>query len=322
MKFSVILSNVGNCSDRYMAEGYSPKFSLEQLFDRLVAIDGVSGVELVGTWHVTDENMETLSRRTQEAGLSVVAIIPDHFGTPIWGRGAFTSPDPVVREAAYKEMLKMADAARILKCPTISIWNGQDGYDYPLQADYVAAHQWLAEGIKASALAMPDLKVALEYKPKEPRNHCFIPNVWSAVTMSQESGLANVGVTIDVGHSFEAYENASEAVAIAQSRGKLFHMHINDNYRLWDDDMICGSVHTVEFIELFYWLKRLGYEGHVSVDQYPYREDSKKAAEQSIRWMQAFDRASDRIDMEKMKEILLRQDAVASTEYIRELIFG
>ena len=57
-----------------------------------------------------------------------------------------------------------------------------------------------------------------------------------------------MGVTIDVGHSLEAYENVSEAACAAMSRGRLFHFHMNDNWRLWDDDMIAGSVHTIEFI--------------------------------------------------------------------------
>ena len=46
-------------------------------------------------------------------------------------------------------------------------------------------------------------------------------------------------------------------------------MHFNDNYRLWDDDMIVGSVHTIEYLELLYWLDRVGYDGYLSMDQYP-----------------------------------------------------
>ena len=53
-------------------------------------------------------------------------------------------------------------------------------------------------------------------------------------------------------------------------------MHFNDNYRLWDDDMIVGSVHTIEYLELLYWLDRIGYDGYLSMDQYPYREEPRK----------------------------------------------
>lgn len=59
-----------------------------------------------------------------------------------------------------------------------------------------------------------------------------------------------------------AYENPAETVALLKRYGdKLFHVHMNDNYRYWDDDMIVGSVHTIETLEFFYWLQRTGYDG-------------------------------------------------------------
>ena len=80
--------------------------------------------------------------------------------------------------------------------------------------------------------------------------------------MAKETGLANVGVCIDVGHSFMAGENVAESAVLLQHHGeKLFHMHFNDNYRSWDDDMIVGSVHWVEYVELLHWLRETGYAG-------------------------------------------------------------
>lgn len=49
-RYSVILSNVGSCCDRYLSTGYSAPFTLEQLFDRVRSIEHVEGVEIVGTW--------------------------------------------------------------------------------------------------------------------------------------------------------------------------------------------------------------------------------------------------------------------------------
>lgn len=323
MKYSVILGNLGNCCDRYLSGGYKDEtYDIHKLLDRLGKLEGISGVELISDWHVTDENMPILKSELKRLNLPVVAIIPNHFGTSVWGRGAFTAPDEAVRALAVEETNRMARCARELNCPTISIWNGQDGYDYPLQANYPETHRQLLEGITACARSNPDIQISIEYKPKEPRTHCFVPNVYSAVMLSEKTGLNNVGVTIDVGHSFEAYENVAEAVCVAASAKRLFHFHINDNYRLWDDDMMTGSVHTIEYIEMFYWLKKAGYDGYISLDQYPYREESLAAAQESIRWMQVLEAAADRIDEDKMRAILNNQDAVASTRYLRELIFG
>ncbi len=87
------------------------------------------------------------------------------------------------------------------------------------------------------------------------------------------------------------------------------------------DNLITGSVHTIEYIELFYWLKRLNYQGYLSIDQYPYRENALEAAQESLNWMRCFEKAASRIDDAALQQILSRQDAVASTRYIRSLLF-
>ena len=322
LNYSVILGNVGQCSDRYMTDGYGRKFEIPELFERVASIKGVSGLEYIGNWHVSDKTIGLVSDLRKQYGFKSVAIIPDHFGTKHWGMGAFTNPDASIRRLAVKETLDMCVFARELECDTISIWNGQDGYDYPLQADYVKAYNWLLEGLTECCDAAPDMRISLEYKPKEPRNHSFLANVWTALTIIGESGMPNMGITIDVGHSLEAYEDVSEAICAAMARGRMFHFHMNDNWRLWDDDLIAGSVHTVEYIEMFYWLKKLGYDNYISTDQYPYREDSRDAVEQTVKWMQTFERLADRVDMPRMQAILDKNDAVASTAYMRELMFG
>ena len=144
MKYAVILGNVGSCSDRYMTGGYSEPFTVEQLFERLSTIDNVHAVEFVGGWQLTLDNRQMVKEQLEKYKLTPVSIIPDHFGRPIWGLGAFTHPDPDVRQAAVKETMDMVEAARFIGCDTISIWNGQDGYDYPLQANYADASKWLS----------------------------------------------------------------------------------------------------------------------------------------------------------------------------------
>ncbi len=98
--------------------------------------------------------------------------------------------------------------------------------------------------------------------------------------------MENVGVTVDVGHALVAGENVAEAVYRLIRAGKLFHMHFNDNYTAWDDDMIVGSVHTVAFIE---WLRALSGK----LEAYGY---------------------------EKIGELISRGMAVEITREIRELI--
>lgn len=322
MKYSVILSNVGSCCDRYMPDGYDRKYSNEEMFQRLSNIEGITGVELIGGSNINKGNISEIKEYLQKYKFEVVAIIPDHFGKMKWGKGAFTNVNADIRKQAVEETIDIAECAEQIGCKTISIWNGQDGFDYPFQVDYQQSWEWLVKGIKVCANACPNMNFALEYKPKEPRNHSFISNVYSTLTLINDIGEKNVGITIDTGHAAVAYENLAFAAVEAQKREKLFHVHYNDNYGLWDDDMIAGSIHTIEYIEFVWWLKKIKYDSYISVDQFPYRENSMLAVNESVKWMKAFEKAADKIDNVRILDALKNNDAVKSTSIMRELMFG
>jgi xylose isomerase len=321
-KYAVIISNFGNRADRFLS-GYGEDRTLAELFDAAARVEGLSGVELVGTWHITTENVEEVRHQLERHQLKLVSIIPDHFASQVYSKGAFTSKDPRVRAQAISDTKAMMDIATELNCDLVNIWNGQDGYDYPFQADYLEERGWLVEGIRNCAQHRNDVRLSLEYKLKEPRTHSYLATVTGALLIAQEVGLPNVGVTIDVGHALFAYENVAESIAtLGRGGNKLFHMHFNDNYRLWDDDMIVGSVHTIEYLEILYWLDRVGYAGYLSLDQYPYREDPEKAIAESIKWLKAFRGMLARVEAERIAEILQRGDATEASRMAREMMAG
>lgn len=321
-KYSVIISNFGNRSDRFLS-GYGEDRTFAQLCDSAVGVPGLSGVEIVGTWHITTRNVREVKTQLEDHNLKLVSIIPDHFATQIYGRGAFTAKDAHVRAQAVADTRAMMDIAAELGCSLINIWNGQDGYDYPFQADYLQERDWLVEGLRECAQYRNDIKVSLEYKIKEPRNRSYIGTAAGALLIAQEIGLPNVGVTIDVGHALGAYEDVGESIAIlARAGNKLFHMHFNDNYRLWDDDMIVGSVHTIEYLELLYWLDRVGYDGYLSLDQYPYREEPEAAITESVLWLQAMRTLVDRMGHDRIGEMLRTGDAARAQRLIRQAMMN
>lgn len=318
-KFSVILSNVGSCSDRYVTAGYGREYSLSELFNRLSQIPQASGVELVGSWHVRDNNIQELKKHLDEKELHLVSIIPDHFGQHKWKNGSFSSKDPAIRKEAVAHTKEMMDAVVELGGNLVSLWPGQDGYDYLFQSDYIQEREWLAEGIAEAARYRSDVKVSLEYKPKEPRTHSYISTAATALLIVQEVNLPNCGVTLDFGHSLNAYETPAEAVALLKRHGdKLFHVHMNDNYRLWDDDMIVGSVHTIETLEFFYWLKRTGYDGWLSIDQYPYREDSLEAVREGVLAMNDFKLLADQLPEAEIEHLLRHGRSPEITAFLRK----
>lgn len=322
-RYSVILSNVGSCCDRFLSTGYSKPFTIEQHFDRVADIEHVTGVELVATWHIRTDNVKQIKDNLDRTGLKLTSIIPDHFGQMKWGKGAFASKDPAIRQEAVSHTKEMMDIAAELGCDLISLWPGQDGYDYHFQADYIEERSWFEEGVRECCKHRRDIRIAIEYKPKEPRNRSYPSNVSSSLLMVKEIDEENCGVTIDYGHALVAYENVAESVAMLKKYGdKLFHLHMNDNYSFWDDDMIVGSIHTIPYIEFLYWLKKTDYQGWISMDQYPYREDGKKAVNESIQWMVTLNDVMERMNVNEVERVIKSGDATESTRMLRKYMFG
>jgi xylose isomerase len=322
-KYSVILGNLGNTCDRFLSSGYKDQPPKAEMIRQAAAIPGVKGVELVGTWDVTKENVDEVGGLLAKHSLECVSIIPDHFSQKRWGRGAFTAKDPAIRAQALEETMVAAELARTLKCPLINLWPGQDGYDYALQSDFRTERRWTIEAVAKAAKAYPDIRFSLEYKPKEPRTHSTWARAADTLLVAKETGQPNVGVTIDTGHSFVAGENVAESAVILSDYGKkLFHMHFNDNYRSWDDDMIVGSVHLVEYVELLFWLRELGYDGWYSMDQYPYREDGQGALRESVEFLRGVEAMLEGTAMAEIRALIAEGDAVKSSAWLRSRIFG
>ena len=321
-KFAVIAGTVGSCSDRFVTGGYGSPYQRGELLDALARIEGLGGVELCYGSDVTEETLKAVDARLKDRGLKVASIGPDVFGQAKWGKGSFSSKDPSIRRAAVAHVKSVIDMAAEMGGDLVNIWPGQDGYDYCFQADYLAERAWFAEGVKECCRHRRDVRVAVEYKPKEPRTHSYIGTAATAILTVNQIDEPNCGITIDIGHAFVAYENAADAVALFKQNGdKLIHVHMNDNYRLWDDDMMVGSVHFIEYLEFFYWLKRTGYDGWLSVDQFLYREDGVKGAEESIRWMQEFIALSEKLEADGIGAVIETGNALEIQRFLRGRLF-
>ena len=320
MNFAVILGNLGNTCDRFLSTGYKDQLPKSVMFKQAASIEGVSGIELVGSWDITTQNVVEVKQQLQDNGLKLASIIPDHFSQKRWGMGAFTSRDPEIRRQAIAETKAMMDAAVELGGDLVNLWPGQDGYDYPFQGNFDEAWCWIVEGVRECANYRKDVRLALEYKPKEPRTHSYMARAADTLLLALDTGCPNVGVTIDTGHSFVGGENVAEAAALLLRYKKLFHMHFNDNYRAWDDDMIVGSVHLVEYVELLYWLSKLKYDGWYSMDQYPYREDGRAAINESVRFVDGVWKKMNAFGLQRFGALLEKGEATSVSATMREFM--
>lgn len=320
-KYAAILGNLGNTCDRF-CNGYKDNPSTLEMLEQAAGIPGVTGIELVGTWDIRPDNIGEMKSALGNQGLQCVSIIPDLFADKRFWKGSFSSKDPVIRRHALDYTRQMCDIAGELGCGILNIWPGQDGYDYLFTADYAREREWECAAIRELASAYPQLRFALEYKPKEPRTHSYLARMADTLLLAQETRCDNVGVTIDTGHAFVAGEVVAESIVLAHRAGnRLFHMHFNDNFGSWDDDMIVGSVHSACYLEMLYWLDRCGYSGWLSMDQYPYREDAAGAIGESVQWLMHFD-AIQQQQKSEIDRLIACGDAVEASRFLRRVMSG
>lgn len=239
--YSAPLNVFSGFLDRYVTEGYQDPTDFDHQLGAAAHIPGLAGVELVGRSNVDDRNVDEVTRKIGATHLRATTIIVDLWARRLWQNGSLAAPEAGTRSAAKDEIRRSMDWAAKVGSPGVSVWFGQDGYDYPFQADYDRAWTWLVEGLSECADHNPAIKVAIEYKIKEPRTHCFVGTVGKTLLLIQGCGKPNVGGMIDMGHALAAYENPAESAALLHHFGKrLYYLHLNDNWRLWDDDMMVG----------------------------------------------------------------------------------
>jgi len=323
IKLAAALPTFSAGGDRFVPDGYGEKRGVPEMFAIAKTIEGLEGVELVGTWHVNNENIDEVKQLSRYTGIKIIDIVVDIWSTAKWSRGALTSRDSKLRKEAVTEIKKNIDWAAELDCPLINIWPAQDGFDYPFSASYDEVWDNLIETLSEVMEYQKKVKkvrVGIEPKVKEPRKYSFVATIGKTLLLINEVNSSDLGMVLDVGHALYAYENMAMSAVLAHRAGKLFHLHLNDNYRFWDDDMYPASVHTIEYLELLYWLEKMKYNGYYSLDINPYREDSVQVVRESFAWILGLRRILDKIGYETIAQKMEKENHVAVTSLIRQMM--
>jgi sugar phosphate isomerase/epimerase len=308
------------CVDRFNTAGYRPPMTLEEQFDAASRIEGFTGVCLDYPYQFTDPAVvRSLLKKT---GLAFATLEIGLYPDAKWKNGTYTAADPGIRRDAIQMSQEALDVAAELGAADVLMWPGQDGFDYPFQADYPKFWGLLVDAIGEVASHRPDVKIAIEYKKQEPRANCYVRNAGVLLSLLHEIGLENVGGCIDLGHSLAAGENPGEAAALLHRAGKLFQVHLNDNYRDWDHDLIIGSVTFWETLEFFYWLRRSGWDGWNILDIFPYRLDGAASLQEGVNRTIRFMQLAERIATRGLQESLARADVLAASRELWGKVFG
>lgn len=320
LKFGTCLPVFGQCADRYVQSGYGPSYTMEEVFERITKVPDITAVELVGGWHINDDNFSQVTGMLKDRGLGVCMVVPDLWTQGKWGRGTFTAKDEKTRRESIDEVKKSMDWAAEVGCEYVDVWFGQDGFDYPFQMDYIEAWEQIKDGLRECCDYRKDVNVVLEYKLKEPRTHLFVSTAGKTRLLINEVDRPNLGILCDLGHAQAAGENVGEGIATCNDL--LWAIHVNDNYDMWDDDMMYASVHTIESLEAMYWLDRVGYGYYYTLDMNPYRENGIAMAQESVDWVKGFFNVIDSIGKDRIEEVIKEGDATKMSKMMREIVFG
>lgn len=322
LKFSAGIWFFGAVGDRFTKQGYREDLNIEQRYELASKVEGLSGMEMHYPNEVNEETVDKVKKYSKDYKLKTVLVAPHLWSEPRWKYGAFTNPDKKIRVASIERAKKTIDITEQLNGELIVFWPAQDGYDYCFQCDYKSRLDSMVEALREVCEYTKKVKVAIEYKAFEPRTHILLGTVGQVMTIVNEVNHPMLGVNIDIGHAFLMKENVAEAVALIDRYGKLFHTHLNDNFKLADDDLIVGTVNFWETLELFFWLKELNYKGWHGLDLFPYRENPADAASESIKNIKFMYSLLDKLDREEIRKRFQDSDAIKISALLREMLSG
>jgi sugar phosphate isomerase/epimerase len=320
LKISCGIWFLGATSDRFVKQGYRPDISIKERFKLAAGVDGVGGLEMHYPTEVTDANHKDLKSLADDLGMEIVQFCPHLWVDPKFKFGQFTNADPKLRREALDLCKRTTDIAQHMEAHVMVYWPAQDGYDYPFQIDHRAALNGLVENLAAWCDYSPDQRIVIEYKAWEPRSRILLPTIGHCMTIVNEINRPNLGINIDMGHAFMMKENLAESISLASRYGKLFHTHWNDNWKLFDDDIIPGTVNLWETLEALYWLDEWGYDGWFGLDLFPYREDPAQVVDQTIKNLRFGYELLDRVPRTQLQENMRTSNAIGIAEMMRKML--
>lgn len=288
-------------------------------------VGGLTDADLNYPDHMEGQTAQSMSGLLDSAGLSLNGMAMRYYTDPGFKLGAFTNPDRAVRRAAIDLTKRGIDTGRELGGRLMTLWMGQDGFDYAFQADYGAMWDDTISALIEVAAHDPETDIAIEYKPNEPRAFALMPDIGTTLLAIKEAAQPNLGVTLDFAHVLYADEMPAHTAALIARHSRLLGVHLNDGYGKRDDGVMAGTVHPVQTLELMVALNRADYDGAIYFDTFPDHSgiDSVQEARTNIRIVNRLREVARQIAHDPaLAAAMSRQDAAASQAIVAAALFG
>ena len=324
MKFASRLNSFSSCPERcWKSATYQP--GTLELIQRASQVRGLSAIDLNFPDHFNDAKSEEIVSLAADRGLTINGIAMRYYSNPGFKLGAFTHPDSNVRQAAIDLTKTAIDVLEETGADLLTIWLGQDGWEYPFQVDHEKIWKAEIDAIREVAEHNARISVSIEYKPSEPRTFSLLSNLATTLLAIKEVNRPNLGVTLDFAHVLYAGESPAFAAAMIQRESHLLGIHLNDGYGRRDDGLMVGAVNMVQTLELLFQIIRKGFDGVIYFDTFPdvIGIDPVQECENNIAMVNALWGVAKRLTGQTdLLEAIKRQDAVVGQDLIRRAILG
>ena len=288
------------------------------IINKISKIEKITHVDLNYPEHFENIDINELKNLLKEKNIKVNGIalrFRDEFKN-----GELGNYNRDISEKAKKLCLEAVDTAVQMGAEIVTVWLGYDGFDYSFQISYEKVWKELVSSFKEIARYNKNIKISIEYKPFQPRAYSMIPSIGTTLLIIDDVQEENIGITLDYCHMLMKGENPAYGLALAASRNKLYGIHMNDGHGLNDDGLITGSVTFIQTLEFIYYLKKYSYNSAIYFDTFPIRENGQNEVRKNIEIYEKLDSLINKIGLEKIEDIINKNDAVAAQDILLECI--
>ncbi|NIS60343.1 MAG: TIM barrel protein [Proteobacteria bacterium] len=316
-RLAIISGFLGAVKNRYMV--YKDDRPLGEKMQIASGIEGIDGLELCYPADFDDPAELKVMLEKYNFGVSAVNFRSRRTGK--WWRGSFTSESSNERQEVVDDLKRAMDFAAELGCNRITTCPLNDGSDYLFETDYVKVYDYAAETFSAACAHNRDVRICIEYKESDPRARCVFGSAGETASFCQLIGTDNLGATLDIGHAIYAGERPAQSAALLARANRLFYVHLNDNDGRWDWDMLPGAYHLWEFVEMFYYLRNLGYrDDWYAFDVFSKEIDTMDTFNAVVVLTRKLEALTDRIDRKEMQALLKERNPSKTIPYLYSLL--
>ncbi len=103
------------------------------------------------------------------------------------------------------------------------------------------------------------------------------------MALFHDVGMDNLKGVLDTGHALQAQESLAEDLVFLREHNRLGIIHLNDNYRDADPDLLVGTIAFWDNLEFFYYLNKTNYNGTLEIDYQSPRDDRLKLLKLAVK---------------------------------------